>query len=195
MDDTEYTVVISRRAVRAQGEGRGTNGGEPRMTLYVRVGEPRPRVTGASVRFDGPDGLTSENLPAIDLAAIVSALAETASARSSESQLALFDSAAKESSSVMQSIPESSIPSTPGSDSVRDLSSAATAMPTAQSRPNELAGAGRRYRKMPDPKELRNNLDRIGTVTGLARFYDVPRHTAQGWVGRLKKIEISAEGR
>lgn len=45
----------------------------------------------------------------------------------------------------------------------------------------------RAYRRMPDADELRAAFDRIGTVTGLAKHYGVPRHTAQGWMARLRR--------
>jgi transposase-like protein len=36
------------------------------------------------------------------------------------------------------------------------------------------------------PDDLAQVYAEIGSVTALARHYDVPRHTAQGWVGRMR---------
>ncbi|MEV0361048.1 hypothetical protein AB0H71_33845 [Nocardia sp. NPDC050697] len=46
----------------------------------------------------------------------------------------------------------------------------------------------RSYRKMPNPDDLAGQYARLGTVTAVANHYGVPRHTAQGWVGRLRKL-------
>jgi transposase-like protein len=36
------------------------------------------------------------------------------------------------------------------------------------------------------PEDLAQVYAEIGSVTALARHYGVPRHTAQGWVGRMR---------
>ena len=48
-------------------------------------------------------------------------------------------------------------------------------------------GTERSYRRMPGVAQLLADYERIGTVTGLAQHYGVPRHTAQGWMGRARK--------
>ncbi|WP_189078080.1 hypothetical protein [Mangrovihabitans endophyticus] len=35
---------------------------------------------------------------------------------------------------------------------------------------------------------------REGGVTGLAKHYGAPRHTAQGWMGRARKMATQADG-
>jgi hypothetical protein len=45
----------------------------------------------------------------------------------------------------------------------------------------------RAYRRMPEVKELLATHAKIGSVTKLAEHYGVPRHTAQGWMGRARK--------
>jgi hypothetical protein len=39
---------------------------------------------------------------------------------------------------------------------------------------------------MPDASEVLAAYQRIGTITGLAEHYDVPRHTATAWARRLR---------
>jgi hypothetical protein len=46
------------------------------------------------------------------------------------------------------------------------------------------ATSARVYRRAPD--DLAAVLEEIGTVAGVAAHYQVPRYTAQGWVGRLR---------
>jgi hypothetical protein len=41
---------------------------------------------------------------------------------------------------------------------------------------------------MPDAEEVRAVYEAAGTVTGVAEHYGVPRHTAKGWIGRLRKL-------
>jgi hypothetical protein len=43
---------------------------------------------------------------------------------------------------------------------------------------------GRVYRRMPD--DLADVYAQTRSVTAVARHYDVPRHTAQGWMNRLR---------
>jgi hypothetical protein len=46
------------------------------------------------------------------------------------------------------------------------------------------ATSGRAYRLSPD--DLAAIFDEIGTVAGVAEDYQVPRHTAQGWIRCLR---------
>jgi hypothetical protein len=51
-----------------------------------------------------------------------------------------------------------------------------------------VSSTDRPYRRMPDVAEIIATYERIGTVTGLAEHYGVPRHTAQGWMGRARRL-------
>ncbi|NLU78230.1 hypothetical protein HCA58_07515 [Micromonospora sp. HNM0581] len=59
---------------------------------------------------------------------------------------------------------------------------AATAM---RRRSEASVPKGRVYRRMPD--DVVEVFNRTGTVTAVAEHYGVPRHTAQGWIGRLRR--------
>jgi hypothetical protein len=50
------------------------------------------------------------------------------------------------------------------------------------------AGEARAYRRMPDPDEAFAVYQELGTITNLAEHYGVPRHTAQGWATRLRRM-------
>jgi hypothetical protein len=56
-----------------------------------------------------------------------------------------------------------------------------TATATAQS-----AGDRRAYRRMPEPGDVLAAYREVGGTTALARHYGVPRHTATGWLRRLR---------
>jgi hypothetical protein len=47
--------------------------------------------------------------------------------------------------------------------------------------------APRVYRRMPDPVELQRAYEETGSIIGVAKRFDVPAHTAQGWIGRLRR--------
>jgi hypothetical protein len=51
-------------------------------------------------------------------------------------------------------------------------------------RTTTVSGA-RAYRRMPD--DLAATYAKSGSITAVARHYGVPRHTAQGWIGRLRR--------
>jgi hypothetical protein len=53
----------------------------------------------------------------------------------------------------------------------------------------ESAGDGqeRPYRRMPAADEVLAAYRQVGTVSGLAEHFGVPRHTVQGWARRLRR--------
>jgi hypothetical protein len=46
---------------------------------------------------------------------------------------------------------------------------------------------GRSYRRMPDAAEVVAAYQKTGSISALAKYYRVPRYTAQGWAGRLRR--------
>jgi hypothetical protein len=48
------------------------------------------------------------------------------------------------------------------------------------------AGGERAYRRMPDPTEVMAAYEEVGTVSGLAEHFGVPRHTVNHWARRLR---------
>jgi hypothetical protein len=49
------------------------------------------------------------------------------------------------------------------------------------------ADTGRQYRRMPDASELVGAYHEATSVTELAAQYEVPRHTMNGWLARLRR--------
>jgi hypothetical protein len=49
---------------------------------------------------------------------------------------------------------------------------------------------GRAYRRMPEPAEVVAAYQESGGTTALARHYGVPRHTATGWIRRLRRLGL-----
>ncbi|WP_241825208.1 hypothetical protein [Micromonospora sp. CB01531] len=62
-----------------------------------------------------------------------------------------------------------------------------TARPYRIATPSRATKPDRAYRRMPDPSELKDIYLKNRTVTGVAKHYDVPTHTAQGWITRLRR--------
>jgi hypothetical protein len=56
-------------------------------------------------------------------------------------------------------------------------------------------GKDRAYRRMPDPAEVKATYLASRTITGVAEHYGVPTHTAQGWVGRLRRKGVIPAGK
>ncbi|MFF5176447.1 hypothetical protein ACFY2Q_00265 [Micromonospora sp. NPDC000316] len=65
--------------------------------------------------------------------------------------------------------------------------SAEATRPYRVSTPSRTAKSDRAYRRMPDPSELKDIYLKNRTVTGVAKHYGVPTHTAQGWITRLRR--------
>jgi hypothetical protein len=64
----------------------------------------------------------------------------------------------------------------------RRRSAAATSTPGATP-----SGGGRAYRRMPEATEVVAAYRQAGTTSALAEHFSVPRHTAVGWVRRLRR--------
>jgi len=70
----------------------------------------------------------------------------------------------------------------------RGSGSAAGGSRRGRSAPTAPAVGGERaYRRMPDPEEVLAAYRKVGTVSGLAGYFGVPRHTIQGWARRLRR--------
>jgi hypothetical protein len=54
-------------------------------------------------------------------------------------------------------------------------------------------GTGRAYRRAPSLAELEAAYAETGSITGVANRFDVPVHTAQGWISRMRR-KATAEG-
>jgi hypothetical protein len=68
---------------------------------------------------------------------------------------------------------------------VRKAAPATKATPVRKAAPARKAAAkGRVYRRTPD--DLAAVFEQMGSVAAVADHYQVPRYTAQGWVGRLR---------
>jgi hypothetical protein len=74
----------------------------------------------------------------------------------------------------------------PAQSGGRSRRPAGTASRRRRVRGGEAAGNERAYRRMPPPEDVLDAYRQVGTVSGLADHFGVPRHTVQGWARRLR---------
>jgi hypothetical protein len=139
------------------------------LTVRVDTSSGRPRVSEVVVRSGDARGLGSADLPAIDLGLLVQALSggpapvpATASVRATR-------------------------PARSARSKVSARSAGAASARVRGRRSRTEPEPERAYRRMPEASEVLKTYKRVGTITGLAAHYGVPRHTAQGWAGRLRR--------
>jgi hypothetical protein len=153
------------------------------VVFRVDTGAHRPRIVEMRTHSSAPDGLIAAQVSAIDLQGVVDALQSgvgfAANMSAVEGQHLRTTEAELGSVRSDQELVENR-----SRDRI-DRSGAAVGSATA------IRG-GRAYRRMPDVDDLRAAYQRIGTVTGVAKHYDVPRHTAQGWLARLRKLQSTS---
>jgi hypothetical protein len=158
-------VVKKRYSVTIAPVGGGDPGVDPRFQMNVRVDvtDGEPHVVELTVRAAPGVDLTSGELPSIDLEQLAQIFA----------------------------------PRPSGGRTVR-RATAPTARPAGRSATTDAAAdkpagpigevtAARAYRRMPDPADLQRVYASVGSIAGVAKHYDVPPHTAQGWIGRLRR--------
>jgi hypothetical protein len=144
--------------------------GPARAQTTVRVEtSPVPRITEISVVSTGAEGLSTQALPVADLDAVLHALASGVQQRDSRS--------------VSAANGPSSPPMAEPAREAAGQRKAAAGLPAV----TDGGKADRPYRHMPDAEEVKRVYESVGSVTALAKHYEVPRHTAQGWMNRLRK--------
>jgi hypothetical protein len=154
------------------------------MTVRVDTGSGQPRVNELVVRADDARGLGSADLPAIDLGLLIQALSGGMSAAPAATPTVTRANAATRANGAAR----------PAGSRARGRRSRVATEPkrvvtkSARRRgARDDAAAERAYRRMPDASEVLEAYEQVGTITGLAAHYGVPRHTAQGWATRLRR--------
>ena len=141
-------------------EGAGTQGlGQAAIRVET---SPVPRITEITITATAATGLSAAALPAVDLEGVIRAL--TAGAPVAEKPAA-----------------DEPAPGAPARKTARQATRKARKSATPARKTD------RPYRQMPEAAELRSVFEDIGSVTGVAAHYNVPRYTAQGWISRLRR--------
>jgi hypothetical protein len=158
-----YTVTITPSG--------GQSG--PQATIHVDTTDGTARVTELTVRPNG-NGLGPGELPQIDYAGLVAALNPT-------------------------SVASASAPATDRPRGRRGRRQAAPAKVAAakatrtRRRAADTAAApkaARAYRRMPEPDQVVAAWQDTGSTSAVAAHFGVPRHTASGWLRRLRAMGV-----
>jgi len=156
------------------------DGAGAQTTIRVKTAPGSARITELTVKATGGGGLSPDELSAVDLDALIAAIAPTGTTTITE----------------LPTGGPAHLPGKPGRRATAADPRAANAK-AANGKPRRTAGTtdgkrsdtGRRaYRRMPEVDEVLDAYRRVGGTTALARYFGVPRHTATGWLRRLRSM-------
>jgi hypothetical protein len=150
---------------------------QPAQTL-VRVATDGTDFTIKELVVRAPEGagIATGDLPRVDFGLLLQALGASGAAPSRRT-------AATASPPVPPNVGSAPAESTPRRASRRA---------SAPGRATEHLTAGRAYRRAPDLDELEDVYLRVGTIAGVAAHFEVPVHTAQGWITRMRRRNSSS---
>jgi hypothetical protein len=176
----------------------------PQTTIRVDTGSGSARITELTVRAADGGGLIPAQLPAVNLEQLIAAVTPAAPAAITTAPAPVAEppvSAEAAAPAVVaepESQPEAPAPAVrPARPArVRAVSSHKATAKRAPARGRQAkvdkaaaeaeANGRRAYRRMPEPHEVLSAYREVGGTTALARHYGVPRHTATGWLRRLR---------
>jgi hypothetical protein len=155
--------------------------GAARTTIHVDTASGTAQITELTVRAAQAAGLSPNQLPAVDLGALIAALTPTPEPATGTRTSRRRSAAAAPAPASAAARKPTRVKRTAAKSTARLRRAEAT--PAA-----EEATSGRRaYRRMPDAKQLLAAYRRAGnSPTRLAENFDVPRHTVNGWIRRLR---------
>jgi len=159
-------------------------------TIRVDTSTGDARIIELTVRAADGGGLLPQQLPAVNLAELIAVLAPSAPAISAEpaAQPAVTHTSEADAGVSEPTPPPAAPTRTRG---VRKKATKKAATRTRQAKAEQTTAAassnGRRaYRRMPESSEVLDAYRQVGGTTALARHFGVPRHTATGWLRRLR---------
>jgi len=166
-----YTVTIT-----PSGDQSG-----PQTTVQVDTTSGSARVTELTVRAGG-NGLSPQELPAIDLALLIAALAPGSAPAITATPAAAAEPAAAPARTRQ--------PRGRRARKAAEAPAKATRGRRRASAAAEAPKAGRAYRRMPAQDDVVAAWNQSQSASALAAHFDVPRHTAQGWLRRLRSMGV-----
>jgi hypothetical protein len=145
------------------------DGAGAQTTIRVKTAPGSARITELTVKAAGGGGLSPDELSAVDLDALIAAVAPTGTA-------------------TLTAVP-TEVPAQRSGRRGAGKTADAKLLPDARVANGALPSTGRRaYRRMPEVNEVLDAYRRVGGTTALARYFGVPRHTATGWLRRLRSM-------
>jgi hypothetical protein len=168
-----YTVTIT-----PAGDQAG-----PQTTIQVDTTSGSARVVEIVTRSADGGGLAPQQLPVIDLVGLIAALAP-----GSKPAITVADAVAE-----APAVVERPTRTRRGRGSAKADTSGPKKSAVARGRRRRAAAAeepkaGRAYRRMPDQQEVVAAWQQSRSATAVAQHFDVPRHTATGWLRRLRSL-------
>jgi hypothetical protein len=166
-------------------------------TIRVDTASGTTRITELTVRAVDGGGLSAQQLPSLNLDQLIAALAPPVTTAITATPTT------SEPASASAGAPEPGVSQDPSAPAAAPSSRASrprtkkTVRKTAQKAPvrsrqakvavaEESPNGRRAYRRMPEPDEVLTAYREAGGTTALARYFGVPRHTATGWLRRLR---------
>jgi hypothetical protein len=170
-------------------------------TVHVDASGSTPRITTLAVQAQDGSGLAPGQLPAVDLELLLRAVTPTGKGREASASTVTEEAAPARRTRGARAGRGSGrrgSPTKPARGAKATFTSEKAAKATRRSAPSRRAAAdstsgGRAYRRTPD--DLLETYAQAGSITAVADHYGVPRHTAQGWIGRLRRLgQLPTEG-
>jgi hypothetical protein len=169
----------------------------PQTTIRVDTASGSTRITELTVRAVEGGGLSAQQLPALNLDQLIAALtpsapaAITAPAGGAEQPPASAGTPEPEVSQEPPAPPARTGRPTRARKTARKAAAQKAPSRTRQAKADVAAAEqpsnGRRaYRRMPEAGDVLTAYRETGGTTALARYFGVPRHTATGWLRRLR---------
>jgi hypothetical protein len=170
-----YTVIIT-----PAGDQAG-----PETTIHVDTTTGAARVVELTVKAADGNGLAPQQLPAIDLAGLVAALApgDVPAITAGVADAPVVTTVERAGRSRRSR-------STAKSDKAGPKKSVARGRRRAAAKAAEEPKTGRAYRRMPDQDEVVAAWRQSGSASAVAEHFGVPRHTATGWLRRLRSLGV-----
>jgi hypothetical protein len=170
-----YVITITPDTADAAGAASA------QTTVRVDTSSGQTRITELTVRAADSGGLAPADLPAVDLDLLIRALAAPASSPALDSTVVHLEPPAEQPAVARRG----------GRKAAGRKAAKKTARKAVKAARGRKAASGdrevRAYRRMPDPDEVLTAYAQTGSITGLAEYYGVPRHTANGWARRLRQ--------
>jgi hypothetical protein len=173
-----YTIVITSESTNTQ------------TSVVVEDSDGSPRILEIVVKAIGESELHTLELPPIDLDLLVRSLLPPAP---------FAKPAAVGGEQARPVRPDEHLPANATPHQERQTAGpqadGATTAASSHATGKSSAGSGapvpkRAYRRMPD--DLLKVYEQTNSVTAVASHYNVPRHTAQGWIDRLRRASPAA---
>lgn len=169
---SHYVVTITPK-----GRDESETDTKPRLVVHVEVVDGEAHVVEFSAWAPAGTDLASGDLPMVDLKRLAHVFGRVADRDAPKPVPAAAPTAAPAATASRRPAAGSSAP----------------APKRARSRSESGIGKARAYRRMPEPEALAQVYSEIGSIAGVAKHYGVPAHTAQGWIGRLRRLGVLSD--